>query len=326
MKDYILKKCKDDNVEIHAHCNSIYCSQRIIEVNPAKSCQFHCQYCCVYTQEIDNKFIPLTIYEDYPELLENYIKNDIDRAKTLTFFFSFETDCLEEGLIKSGMTERIIKIFQKYDLKYFLLTKGRIKDDNIKTLLIDTKNIGQIIVNDTMPDELIRKKLEPFTATNSERYELVKFCIENDIPVTVSFSPILPFYNIEYLMEKIDKYIILGIKHFRLDMLELSKDSFKKLAAILPEYENKMRELYFENEPIINKWKSPITNNFIYRYKPNEHIISDIYFKLKEYIKNKNKDITLSICDGIVANSTIFKTFNVEAYKNGYNCMGIRIK
>ena len=37
MSNYIFESCQDDNVTIHPHCNSKFCSQRIIEVDPAKT-------------------------------------------------------------------------------------------------------------------------------------------------------------------------------------------------------------------------------------------------------------------------------------------------
>ena len=108
-------------------------------------------------------------------------------------------------------------------------------------------------------------------------------------------------------------------------MLELSKESFNKLAEIIPEYKDSMEKIYFQDNPIINKWVSPITGNQIYRFKPSEEFIANFYFELKNYIKRKDDSVTVSICDGVIAVTKVFKDFNVEAYRNGYNCMGIKI-
>jgi hypothetical protein len=39
MQQLIMKSTKDDNIQIHPHCNSPYCSQKIIELNPSIGCE-----------------------------------------------------------------------------------------------------------------------------------------------------------------------------------------------------------------------------------------------------------------------------------------------
>lgn len=322
----IFKKCKDDNITVHPHCNSIFCSQKILEINPAIGCEFQCQYCCLYTQESENKFYSIIIYEDYPEMLENYISNNWEKLKEkYTFFFSFESDCFQKELLSKGITQKILKILLKYELKYFILTKGGLPEEaGMSELLIESKKIGQVIVNDTMPNELYRNILEPYTATNKDRFNLVKFCIINKIPVTVSFSPIFPFGNLEYLEEKIKKYSEIGIDHFRLDMLELSLESYNKLIQLLPSHKNELEHLYKNDSAVENKWKVPNSTNTVLRYKPSEKYMSNAYNNLMAFAKSINPNATVSICDAVIACNTSLNGFNKEAYACGYNCMGVK--
>ena len=321
-----IKKCADDGVKIHPHCNSKYCSQRIIEVDPAVGCGFECQYCCVYTQEKECKFNNIVIYEDYPKLLEQYIIENKNKLDSLTFFYSFESDCFQKPLIETGMTENILNLFKKYDLKYFLLTKGGIPPENIRKLLIETRKNVQVVVNDTMPNEELRSKLEPYTATIDERYSLVKYCLDNGIYSTISFSPILPFVGTQYLKDKIDKYIKLGIEHFRLDMLELSEDSLKRIQDLIPEYKNELNRLYFAPDRMENNWIAPKSKEVVNRYKPSQKKIADMYKEIDEYLNNIDPNITVSICDAVVATNIYLKGFNKRSYDNGFNCMGVKIK
>lgn len=325
------KKCKDDNVKIHPHCNTKYCSQRIIEINPAVGCEFECQYCCVYTQEKDCQFNNITIYEDYDELLEKYMLENKNKLNSLTFFYSFESDCFQDVLINTGMTEKILNILKKYNVKYFLLTKGSIPPENIRKLLIETRQNVQVVVNDTMPNEEIKRKLEPNAADISERYKLVQYCLENGIFVTISFSPILPFIDLSYIKNKVDRYIKLGIKHFRLDMLELSEDSLKRIENLLPEYKSSLDKLYLDKlyldeSRVENKWVAPKSQKTVMRYKPSKEQIANIYTEIDKYIYSINPKITVSICDGVVATNQYLKDFNKRAYSNGFNCMGVKFK
>lgn len=322
----IFKKCKEDNVVIHPHCNSRFCSQKIIEIDPAVGCEFQCQYCCVYTQEEECQFNKVVIYEDYDKLLEKFIIENKERLKYLTFFYSFESDCFQRPLIESGMTEKILNLLKKYNLKYFLLTKGGIPPENIRKLLLDTKENVQILVNDTMPNEEIRGRVEPKTATIEERFNLVKYCLDNGILVTISFSPILPFIGLEYLKEKILQYSKMGIVHFRLDMLEMSEESLSRIKELLPEYSDKIDALYLVEDRVKNKWIAPKSKNEVMRYKPSAKLIADMYKELDSYIYELDKNITVSICDGVVGTNIYLSDFNKRSYKNGFNCMGVKFK
>ncbi|MDQ0149659.1 radical SAM protein [Eubacterium multiforme] len=325
-QNIIFKKCEDDNIKIRPHCNSKFCNQKILEVNPAIGCEFQCQYCCVYTQEEENKFSKIIVYEDYADMLEKYIQDNIDVVKDYYFFLSFESDCFQDILISTGITSSILEIFLKYNLKYFILTKGKLPNSQIKDLLIKTKKFGQVIVNDTMPDEKYRAILEPNTATLEERYNLVKFCLDNDIYTTISFSPIFPFENIDYIKRKIDMYSRIGINHFRLDMLELSFDSYNKVLNLIPECREHFNNLYMDKNSTENIWKVPNENKRIKRYKPNEEYMFNIYNDIKQYIKCLDNNITVSICDGVALTNVLLKNFNREAYDNGINCMGINLR
>lgn len=325
MQKVVFRKCYTDNVKIHPHCNTKYCSQKILEINPARSCELHCQYCCVYKQESNcNEFKSMVIYEDYPEMLERYIIDNKNSLANKMFFFSFETDCLTPALQNSGITERILSILGKYEQRYFLLTKGVIKNDNIKQILLKTSKFAQVIVNDTMPNNSIREILEPDSATIEERQNLVKFCLNNNIPVTVSFSPILPFCGINYLCNKIKMYTAYGVKHFRLDMLELSLESLEYLKSILPQYNDKLEELYQNNNSIKRLWTSPKNNHKLERIKPSSDYMTTMYNELKKFVSDLPETVTVSICDGVVATVPGLRDFNKEAYKHGYNCMGVK--
>lgn len=321
-----IKKCADDNVKIHPHCNSKYCSQKIIEIDPAVGCGFECQYCCVYTQEKDCQFNNIIVYEDYSELLEKYIIENQSRLDSLTFFYSFESDCFQDALINTGMTEKILKVLKKYDVKYFLLTKGGIPPEEIRQLLIETKQNVQIVVNDTMPNEEMKQRLEPYAADVAERYRLVEYCLQNGIFVTISFSPILPFIDISYLKSKIDQYVKIGITHFRLDMLELSENSLKRIETLVPEYKDELRRLYLGSDRIENNWTAPKSQKIVNRYKPSEEQIAKIYMEIDKYLCNISPKVTVSICDEVGATNKYLKGFNKRAYSNGFNCMGVKFK
>lgn len=321
----VTKKCKEDNIRIHPHCNSPACSQKILELNPAIGCQFQCQYCCLYTQENENKFSYVTIYEDYPELLENYILKNINRLSGSTFFFSFESDCFQNALVSTGITQEILTILHKYNLPYFILTKGGLPNKDIANLLIATKTIAQVVVNDTMPNEEYRSVLEPYAASIEDRYNLVKFCIENKIFTTISFSPIFPFGNLDYIKEKIQKYVSIGINHFRFDMLELSIDSYHKLIELLPSHESEFESLYMDSNAIENNWKVPNTATTLKRYKPSKKFMANTYDELKKFVKSIDKNATVSICDGAIINNELLAEFNKNSYAKGMNCMGVKI-
>lgn len=85
------------------------------------------------------------------------------------FYFSPKIDAFQDCLIESGITYNIMKILRKYNKIYIIVTKGKTPPKNIAELLIESRELVQILSSCSMPNEEVRKVVEPGAAKISER-------------------------------------------------------------------------------------------------------------------------------------------------------------
>lgn len=319
----IFKRGIPDEIKICSHGNTSFCNKNMMEVNPTIGCQFQCQYCNAYTQEECNCFSEVYLYEDYPKYLEGYLIEHQGELDKLFFYYSPKIDMLQDCLLESGITLRILELFQKYKVRWFSVTKGKIPPKEIADLIVATRETNQIIISCTMPNERVREIMEPGAATINERLEFAQFCVNNKIPTTAIFSPILPVENLEYIKQYMDYYIGIGIDHFRVDFTEISKESLSKINSLLPEYAKEMNKVYLDQNAEITKWKVPYKNIFMERYWPSVQYMRNSFGMLKEYAKSINPNATVSVCNSLCVPNKLC-SFNNEAIKRGFNCIGVR--
>lgn len=313
----------DDLVKIKPHGNTDFCNKFMMEINPTIGCQFQCQYCNAYTQEEENDFSKVVVYKDYPIYLKEYLEENKEIRDKIFFYYSPKIDCLQDCLIESGITESILKILKDFKVRYFLVTKGKIPPKSIQDLLISSRDFNQIIISCTMPNEDIRKKIEPFAATIEERLEFAKFCVENGIFTTGIFSPIFPVEGLKFVKDYIKYYISIGINHFRLDFTEISRHSLTKLIDLMPEYEEDFKKVYLDPRAEKTYWNVPFKHLRIERYWPSIEYMKNSFTELSEYAKSLDKNSTVSVCNSLCAPIKL-NFFNNECMKRGINCIGVR--
>ncbi len=312
-----------EKITIHSHGNTKFCNKYMLEINPTIGCQFQCQYCNAYTQEDENFFDKVEVYKDYPSYLEKFLFENKDKLDKLFFYFSPKIDALQPCLLESGITREILELFEKYGAKYFSVTKGKIPPEDIQELLIKTKGHNQIVISCTMPNESVRERLEPGAATIQERLDFAKFCKKSDIVTTAIFSPILPVEELEFVKSYIEKYITMGIDHFRVDFTEISKSSLEKLVRILPEYKNDFYDVYLDKEATITHWTVPYKEIKLERYWPSMKYMRDKFTMLRDYAKRLSPEATISVCNSLCVEGKLYN-FNQEAMSRGYSCLGLR--
>lgn len=321
MQGYITKKGIIDEIKIHSHGNTKFCNPNMLEINPAIGCQFECQYCNAYTQEKDNCFNGVVVYEDYPEYLRSWLNDNKNVLDKIFFYYSPKIDCFQDCLIETGVTEKILALFKEYNVKYFMITKGGVPNDAIKKLLINSKDLNQIIISCTMPNEDIRRILEPNAKSISERMELARFCVDNGIRATGIFSPILPIDNLQFVKDYIKNYIEMGIYHFRVDYTEISRESLRKLCDLLPEYKEQLEAVYLDKDATITHWKVPYTERQIERYWPSMEYMCNTFNDLKNYAESIDERATVSVCNSLCTQDKLYR-FNDKCVNHGINCIG----
>lgn len=313
----------DDIVKLRVHGNKPTCNTSMLEINPAIGCQFQCQYCNAYTQEKENRFSNVKVYQDYPEYLDKYIQENYENVKRQFFYFSPKIESFQTCLVDSGISYEILSILKKYGLKCIIVTKcGRLPKE-LENLLIEMKDLLQILISCSMPNEKIRKIIEPGAAPIEERIGFARFCMENGIKTTAIFSPIFPVEQYSYIKRYIDEFYSMGITHYRLNFAEITRDSFDKLVMLLPFYKDDFEKAYISDEALKTDWKIPYTNKEAIRYFPSVKYMKNVFNEIRGYGETKSDDITFSVCNSLCVTGKL-EHFNDKAHCRGFGCIGYK--
>lgn len=313
----------EEGVLIYPHGNKETCNKNMYEINPSIGCQFRCQYCNAYTQEEENEFKSVKVFLDYPQYLKGFLEEHKEELDKIFFYFSPKVDAFQKCLLESGVTEQILLLFKEYNVRYLIVTKSGIPNENICKILNDTKEKNQILISCSMPNEEVRKIMEPDAAEIAKRLEFAKYCIEKSINVTAIFSPIFPVDNYDYIKKYIQFYLEIGITHFRLNFTEVSLYSLNKIIALLPQYKEDFLKVYLSDDTKNTNWNVPYKNIQLQRRFPSLKYMQEVFYSLKEYAKNIDERATFSICNSLCKENELCN-FNSEAFEAGFGCIGYK--
>lgn len=312
----------DGQAEIVNHANSLACPGRMLELNPAFGCEFRCAYCGIYALEREY-FGEVIVYDDFPAYLDNWLTEHRERVRDYYFYFSAKTDCLQPALIESGITLDILNVLKNHGAQYFLVTKAGLPPADIRDVLVASRDINQVIISATMPDEELREKLEPGAAPIEDRLEFARFCADNGIFVTASCCPILPIGDRLYLRDIFARLSAAGVKHFYFDFARLSKDAVLNMIEAMPEQRGEFERHYFTPHAKVSRWHMPHRDLTIDKFQPPQEYMLDAFQRLAACVKEVVPDATVSICNHFATPKTL-QGFNNRARAECISCMGQR--
>ena len=312
----------DDLVKIVNHANSPACPKRMLELNPAFGCEFRCAYCGIYALEKEF-FGEVIVYDDYPQYLDDWLTEHQEMARDHYFYFSAKTDCFQPALIESGITLACLEILKKHEAPYFVVTKGGVPPREIREALVAAREINQVIISASMPNESLRKALEPAAAPISERLALARFCVENDIFVTASCCPVLPIGDPTFLKEMFAQLAAAGINHFYFDFARLSRQAVLNMIELLPEHRESFERHYFTSEALVSRWHMTHRNMTIDKFQPPQRYIFDAFKALADCVNEVVPGATVSVCNHFSTPKTL-PGFNNRARAECISCMGQR--
>lgn len=311
----------DDLVKIVSHSNSVSCPSGMLELNPAFGCDFQCAYCGIYALE-EEFYNEVIVYDDFPEYLDKYLTSS-SAASTNYFYFSAKTDCFQAPLIESGITLRTLQVLRKHNAPYFIVTKSGLPPDDILELLVASRDINQLIISATMPNERMREILEPGAPTLKERLDLAEFGFRNDIVTTASLCPILPISNRQYMNETIRQFSEAGLRHFYMDFARLSKAGIRNILNLLPEHREEFERHYFTPDAVITPWRLSYRGIEISKYQPPLSVMLEAFENMANMIREVEPTATVSLCNHFATPETL-RGFNRDAQAKGISCIGHR--
>lgn len=300
---------------ILAHSNTD-CCPLIYELIPAHGCSFECVYCNVYSMKKEKTYYPITVYNNYPRLVEETIIKHQNNEIKPVYYFSPKTDVFQPALIESGVTLNILKNLNKYSAPYILVTKGSLPNNEILQELINSKGLGRVLISYGMKNELHASVMEPEAASLEKRFDLAKICMENNVPTMGVIEPILPLKDLSFVDDIISNFVDIGIDHFAIDFARISLDCLDSMVNALPELEE-LKDVYYDPKAISQEFETgPYHRDMITRFAPSKEYMEEKFKTIRDYARNS--EATVSIC-----NFFNIKGINTDAYRRGFLCFGI---
>lgn len=296
-----------------AHCFRAY------EVNPSIGCDLLCRYCSMYSQEEQERHVPMTIYADYPAYLDAFIAGH-PNPEDLLFYFSARADAFSPAYVESGITAAILEVLQRTGVRFFVLTKGSTVTDEVFDLLVRSRERSQVIFSCGLPSEELELLLEPGAPPSRQRLMLARRCIEAGIPVTGIVAPYLPLGNTEeYARHVFSMLKAAGINHLGIQVLKVSADCLDRMCDLLREHKGRLAELFEMKHKMQLGWRLP-GGKRIDRYYTSVDFLAKELLALRDIAATMG--MTVSTCTEI-CKLIDNPGFNTPAVKAGYSCAGV---
>ena len=303
-----------------AHCFKAY------EVNPVIGCDHRCIYCSINASTEDDRFLNAIVFDDFPLHLEEFITLQ-ENPSNLTFFFTPQADAFSPIMLESGLTERILSVFEQHQSRFFIFTKGGhggTLPPDVWSLLKQASARCQIVMSMGLPDPKFEALLEPGAAPSNERLELLRKCNEIGISTSGSVAPFLPIYDDSkvYAQRVFSRYKDAGVEHVSIELLKVTRAGLDRVLMVIPEHAEILNQVFdFQNKMGI-EWKLP-DGETVERYFTNkEYLASQLKMALDVA---KELDMSLSVC-AEVAKLAVMEHINRRAESRGYTCAGVQTR
>ena len=172
-----------------------------ISVNPYQGCEHGCVYCYAreshqywgYSAGLDFES-KIIVKHNAVNLLEQAFLNP--KWKVEPVMFSGNTDCYQPAERRYKLTQSLLETCLKFRNPVSIITKNSLilRDLDILEKLA-AHNLVHVMISVTTLNEMLRRKLEPRTATSAKRLEVVRRLAAAKVPVGVMMAPIIPGLN-----------------------------------------------------------------------------------------------------------------------------------
>lgn len=164
-------------------------------LNVYRGCTYACMYCDARSacHRMEHEFDDIEVKAHAVDMLEYALKKKRTRSMIQIGASSEPYLPLEEEL---QIVRRCLNQIERFDFGLVLHTNSTLALRDIDILdKINRKTKCVVVVRLSTYEDALAKKLEPGTATTTERGVLMRAFTEREIPVIANLSPILPHIN-----------------------------------------------------------------------------------------------------------------------------------
>lgn len=170
-------------------------------MNPYQGCEHGCIYCYArnsfeywgYSAGVD--FEQKILYKpNAPELLRSFLMHP--KWQSVPISISGNTDCYQPAEKKFRLTRQLLEVCNQFNQPVGMITKNALilRDLDILKEMGD-RHLVSVLVSITSLDEDLRRKMEPRTATSSQRLKTIESLSKSGIRAGVMLGPMIPGLN-----------------------------------------------------------------------------------------------------------------------------------
>jgi DNA repair photolyase len=204
-----------------------------LTINPYQGCGHRCGYCYAtyeWSPEFYNRIYAKT---NVAGVLEKQIKSrkyqNIDSV-----MISSATDAYQPAEVKYGLTRKCIEVLQKYNVPYYVFTKSKIIERDLK---LHQRYMDKcfLVWSITTTDENIRRLIEPGTPPVNSVFNVIKRFTDAGVRCCVNIDPLIPLItdDPDHVHEVVDRSYDVGVRYLFGALLRLRSDIWERMKIIL---------------------------------------------------------------------------------------------
>lgn len=213
-------------------------------VNPYRGCFHGCAYCYARPThqylgfgagtDFDRILVAKT---NAPELLDR----ELSKRKKLhgeTLHFSGNTDCYQPLEASYELTARCLQVCLSHQVPISVITKGSLvrRDAELLSRIEETAG-ARVTISIPFAEDSIGRKIEPFAASVSERFETIRILSEQGIPTQIAIAPVIPGLNDDQIPALLERAWNAGARGAGMILLRLTDE-------VAPIFEERVREVF----------------------------------------------------------------------------------
>jgi DNA repair photolyase len=255
-----------------------------ITINPYQGCQHRCGYCYATYEWSPEFYDKIYAKSNVAEVLEKQLKSW--KYETIEpVMISSATDAYQPAEVKYGLTKKCIEVLQKYNVPYYVFTKSKIIERDLK-LHEKYKDNCFLVWSITTTDENVRRLVEPGTPSAYTMFKVIKKFADAGVRCCVNIDPIIPLITDcpDHVQRIIDSCFNAGVGYVFGALLRLRSDIWERMKIIL-------KLLNIENgidiyKNIIYQFKEPLKPWF--NVGTNKSYDTSVLRDLKEKVLQKS--------------------------------------
>lgn len=170
-------------------------------VNPYRGCEHGCIYCYARPSHAYLNLSPGLDFEtrlfykrNAAELLERELSRPGYRCSVISL--GSNTDAYQPIEREHRVTRALLEVMLRYRQPVWLITKSTLVERDLDLLAEMARlNLVSTAVSVTSLDDRLKRTLEPRTASPAARLRTIERLAAAGIPVSVMFSPVIPYVN-----------------------------------------------------------------------------------------------------------------------------------